>query len=201
MAISCKSESKVLSHEELLTVRGTHHPAIYEYDLKELLAVQGRLRIWTCQIADLDQPVAPRSEGQARCARRPDAAQRGAPAEAQAGVRQGASTREQRDQAAAEGSRQHHADGGRASRAGGSSCQVRGRAECGSYRVRRHAAQSEHAAAEDDVAEQDRQRFASDEGGPGDARCQGRGAKAARSVRAARRLANLGAPHGAANGA
>ena len=44
MAISCKSESKVLSHEELQTVRGTHHPPIYEYDLKELLLVQGRLR-------------------------------------------------------------------------------------------------------------------------------------------------------------
>ena len=182
MAISCKSESKFLSHEELLTVRGTHHPAIYEYDLKELLAVQGRLRSGRAKLRTLINRSRRIQKGKPDRARRPDAAQRGAPAEAQAGVRQGASTREQRDQAAAEGSRQHHADGGRASRAGGSSCQVRGRAECGSYRVRRHAAQSEHAAAEDDVAEQDRQRFASDEGGPGDARCQGRGAKAARSV-------------------
>jgi hypothetical protein len=44
MAISCKSESKLLSHEELQTVRGTHHPAIYESDLKERRAIQGRLR-------------------------------------------------------------------------------------------------------------------------------------------------------------
>jgi hypothetical protein len=44
MAISCKSESKLLSHEELQTVRATHHPAIYESDLKELRTIQGRLR-------------------------------------------------------------------------------------------------------------------------------------------------------------
>jgi hypothetical protein len=44
MAISCRSESKLLSHEELQTVRVTHHPAIYESDLKELRGVQGRLR-------------------------------------------------------------------------------------------------------------------------------------------------------------
>jgi hypothetical protein len=44
MAMSCKSESQLLSHEELQTVRATHHPAIYECDLKELRAVQARLR-------------------------------------------------------------------------------------------------------------------------------------------------------------
>ena len=44
MAISCRSEIKLLSHEELQTVSATHHPAIYECDLKELRTVQARLR-------------------------------------------------------------------------------------------------------------------------------------------------------------
>ena len=44
MAISFESESKFLSHDEWQTVRATHHPAIYDSDLKELRSVQGRLR-------------------------------------------------------------------------------------------------------------------------------------------------------------
>jgi hypothetical protein len=44
MASSCRTESKLLTHEELQMVRLTHHPAIYEPDLKELTAIQGRLR-------------------------------------------------------------------------------------------------------------------------------------------------------------
>jgi hypothetical protein len=44
MADSCRTESKLLTHDELQMVRLTHHPAIYEPDLKELTALQGRLR-------------------------------------------------------------------------------------------------------------------------------------------------------------
>lgn len=44
MASSCRSENKLLSHEELQIVRATHHPAIYDFDLPELRKVQERLR-------------------------------------------------------------------------------------------------------------------------------------------------------------
>lgn len=44
MASSCRSESKLLNHDELQIVRSTHHPAIYDFDLPELREVQGRLR-------------------------------------------------------------------------------------------------------------------------------------------------------------
>jgi hypothetical protein len=53
MAISCRSESKLLSHEELQTVRATHHPAIYESDLKELRTVQARLRAERAKLGTL----------------------------------------------------------------------------------------------------------------------------------------------------
>ena len=44
MSSSCRTESKLLTHEELQLVQVTHHPAIYEQGLKELTALQGRLR-------------------------------------------------------------------------------------------------------------------------------------------------------------
>ena len=44
MSIPCKSERSVLSQGELEMVLGTHHPAIYALDGKELRALQVRLR-------------------------------------------------------------------------------------------------------------------------------------------------------------
>jgi hypothetical protein len=36
MAVSCKFERSLLSHEEHETIRVTHHPAIYEHDAEGL---------------------------------------------------------------------------------------------------------------------------------------------------------------------
>ena len=44
MAISCKFERSLLSHEEHDAILGSHHPDIYELDLAGLRALQGRLR-------------------------------------------------------------------------------------------------------------------------------------------------------------
>ena len=44
MSIPCKSERSVLSQGELEMVLGTHHPAIYALDGKELRALRVRLR-------------------------------------------------------------------------------------------------------------------------------------------------------------
>src|SRR6266545_3889477 len=44
MAIPCKSERSLLSHEEYDAIRGSHHPEIYALDLAGLRALQGRLR-------------------------------------------------------------------------------------------------------------------------------------------------------------
>jgi hypothetical protein len=44
MAIPCKFERSLLSHEEYDVIRGSHHPEIYGLDLTGLRALQGRLR-------------------------------------------------------------------------------------------------------------------------------------------------------------
>lgn len=44
MSIPCKSERSLLSHEELETIRATHHPAIYDLADKDLQALKVRLR-------------------------------------------------------------------------------------------------------------------------------------------------------------
>jgi hypothetical protein len=44
MAIPCKFERSLLSHEEYEVIRGSHHPEIYALDLAGLRTLQGRLR-------------------------------------------------------------------------------------------------------------------------------------------------------------
>jgi hypothetical protein len=44
MAIPCKFERSLLSHDEYETIRLTHHPAIYDVELAELEAMRPRLR-------------------------------------------------------------------------------------------------------------------------------------------------------------
>ena len=44
MAVSCKFERSLLSHEEDETIRATHHPAIYEHDHEGLRTLRARLR-------------------------------------------------------------------------------------------------------------------------------------------------------------
>lgn len=44
MAIPCKLERALLSHDEYETIRLTHHPAIYDIEPAELDALQSRLR-------------------------------------------------------------------------------------------------------------------------------------------------------------
>lgn len=44
MSISCKFERSVLSHEEYGVIKGSHHPALYDLDLKGLQSLQSQLR-------------------------------------------------------------------------------------------------------------------------------------------------------------
>src|SRR3974377_2422066 len=44
MAVPCKFERSLLSHEEYETIRLTHHPAIYDVEVAELKAMRSRLR-------------------------------------------------------------------------------------------------------------------------------------------------------------
>jgi hypothetical protein len=62
MSISCKRERSLLSHEEHETVRGTHHPAIYEHDADGLQALRARLR----QLRDKERTLARQKQREVR---------------------------------------------------------------------------------------------------------------------------------------
>lgn len=44
MSIACKFERSLLSHEEYAVVKGSHHPELYDLNLKDLLSLQNQLR-------------------------------------------------------------------------------------------------------------------------------------------------------------
>ncbi len=44
MAISCKRERSLVSHEEYDVIRTSHHPEIYDLNLPDLEKLRGRLK-------------------------------------------------------------------------------------------------------------------------------------------------------------
>ena len=62
VSMSCKRERSLLSHEEHETVRGTHHPAIYEHDGEGLQALRVRLR----QLRDKERTLARQKQREVR---------------------------------------------------------------------------------------------------------------------------------------
>lgn len=44
MSIACKFERSLLSHEEYAVIKGSHHPELYDRNLKDLLSLQNQLR-------------------------------------------------------------------------------------------------------------------------------------------------------------
>lgn len=44
MSIASKFERSLLSHEEYAVVKGSHHPELYDFNLKALLSLQNQLR-------------------------------------------------------------------------------------------------------------------------------------------------------------
>lgn len=57
MAISCKLERSLVSHEEYGVIRASHHPEIYALDLSGLEKLRSRLQ----QMRDKEQTLANRS--------------------------------------------------------------------------------------------------------------------------------------------
>ena len=54
MAISCKLERSLVSHEEYGVIRASHHPEIYALDLSGLEKLRGRLQ----QMRDKEKTLA-----------------------------------------------------------------------------------------------------------------------------------------------
>lgn len=62
MSVPCKFERSLLSHDEHMTVRLTHHPAIYELDPAELQSALVRLR----QMRDKERTLARQKQREMR---------------------------------------------------------------------------------------------------------------------------------------
>jgi hypothetical protein len=62
MSVPCKFDRSLLSHDEYMMVRLTHHPAIYEFDPAELQSVLIRLR----QMRDKERTLARQKQREMR---------------------------------------------------------------------------------------------------------------------------------------
>lgn len=62
MSISCKFERSVLSHEEFGVIKGSHHPGLYDLDLKGLQSLQSQLR----QMRDKERTLARQKQRERR---------------------------------------------------------------------------------------------------------------------------------------
>jgi hypothetical protein len=62
MAISCKRERSLVSHEEYDAIRASHHPDIYDLDLSDLEKLRGRLK----QMRDKEQTLARQKQRERR---------------------------------------------------------------------------------------------------------------------------------------
>lgn len=62
MAISCKRERSLVSHEEYDVIRASHHPEVYDLDLPGLEKLRGRLK----QMRDKEQTLARQKQRERR---------------------------------------------------------------------------------------------------------------------------------------
>src|SRR5262245_49574109 len=62
MSVTCKLERSLLSHEEYDSIRGSHHPDIYDLDLAGLRTLQNRLR----QMRDKERTLARQKQRERR---------------------------------------------------------------------------------------------------------------------------------------
>lgn len=62
MAISCKGERSLVSHEEYDVIRTSHHPEIYDLNLPELEKLRGRLK----QMRDKERTLARQKQRERR---------------------------------------------------------------------------------------------------------------------------------------
>src|SRR5690348_15417972 len=62
MAISCKRERSLVSHEEYDVIRASHHPEVYDLDLPGLEKLRGRLK----QMRDKERTLARQKQRERR---------------------------------------------------------------------------------------------------------------------------------------